>query len=108
MATLTINDEAFIEKYGPHLNYQPAGGWNEHASCDLVKTHCCFCGVQCGIQLKVHENKVVGFEPWEEFPVNRGMLCPKGVKRYLQNEHPDRLLKPVSYTHLTLPTILRV
>ena len=98
MATLTINDEAFIEKYGPHLNYQPAGGWNEHADCDLVKTHCCFCGVQCGIQLKVHENKVVGFEPWEEFPVNRGMLCPKGVKRYLQNEHPDRLLKPMLRT----------
>jgi assimilatory nitrate reductase catalytic subunit len=64
-----------------------------------VKTHCCFCGVQCGIQLKVHENKVVGFEPWEEFPVNHGMLCPKGVKRYLQNEHPDRLLSPLIRTH---------
>ena len=40
-----------------------------------------------------------GFEPWEEFPVNRGMLCPKGVKRYLQNEHPDRLLAPLIRTH---------
>ena len=58
----------------------------------LVKTHCCFCGQQCGIQLKVRDNQVVGFEPWEEFPFNRGMLCPKGVKRYLQNSHPDRLL----------------
>src|SRR5437899_9754663 len=34
-------------------------------------------------------------EPWEEFPVNHGMLCPKGIKRYLQNEHPDRLLSPL-------------
>src|SRR5262249_49916867 len=25
-------------------------------------------------------------------PFNRGMLCPKGVKRYLQGSHPDRLL----------------
>ena len=58
----------------------------------LVKTHCCFCGQQCGIQLKVKGNQVVGFEPWEEFPFNRGMLCPKGVKRYLQGSHPDRLL----------------
>src|SRR6476646_7095122 len=58
----------------------------------LVKTHCCFCGQQCGIQLKVKENEVIGFEPWEEFPFNRGMLCPKGVKRYLQGSHPDRLL----------------
>jgi assimilatory nitrate reductase catalytic subunit len=98
MARLTLNDEALIEKYGPHLNYEPAGGWSEHADCNLVKTHCCFCGVQCGIQLKVHANKVVGFEPWEEFPVNRGMLCPKGVKRYLQNEHPDRLLTPMVRT----------
>jgi assimilatory nitrate reductase catalytic subunit len=38
---------------------------------------------------------VIGFEPWEEFPVNRGKLCPKGVKRYMQNEHPDRLLAPL-------------
>jgi assimilatory nitrate reductase catalytic subunit len=58
----------------------------------LVKTHCCFCGQQCGIQLKVKGNEVIGFEPWEEFPFNRGMLCPKGVKRYLQGSHPDRLL----------------
>ncbi len=57
----------------------------------LVKTHCCFCGQQCGIQLKVRDNQVIGFEPWEEFPFNRGMLCPKGVKRYLQGSHPDRL-----------------
>jgi len=99
MATLTLDELTLIDKYGPHLNYEPAGGWNEQTDCTLVKTHCCFCGVQCGIQLKVHENKVVGFEPWEEFPVNRGMLCPKGVKRYLQNEHPDRLLSPLVRTH---------
>lgn len=58
----------------------------------VVKTHCCFCGQQCGIQLKVKDNVVIGFEPWYEFPFNRGMLCPKGVKRYLQGAHPDRLL----------------
>ncbi|HUE15341.1 MAG TPA: molybdopterin-dependent oxidoreductase, partial [Planctomycetaceae bacterium] len=57
-----------------------------------MKTHCCFCGQQCGIQLKVKDNEVIGFEPWEEFPFNRGKLCPKGVKRYLQGSHPDRLL----------------
>src|SRR6266540_576474 len=79
MALVTLDEQSFIDKYGPSLNYEPPGG----------------CGVQCGIQLKVHDNKVVGFEPWEEFPVNRGMLCPKGVKRYLQNEHPDRLLAPL-------------
>lgn len=85
-------------EYGPHLNYTPSGGWQEesrHAPDRVVKTHCCFCGQQCGIQLKVLDNTVIGFEPWTEFPFNRGMLCPKGVKRYLQSGHPDRLLDPL-------------
>ncbi len=84
--------------YGPHLNTIPAGGWrseSERPAERLVQTHCCFCGQQCGIQLKVRGNTVIGFEPWEEFPFNRGMLCPKGVKRYLQSNHPDRLLEPL-------------
>src|SRR2546425_4949386 len=95
MATPTLSEEEFIDQYGPHLNYEPAGGWHEQTPDRLVKTHCCFCGVQCGIQLKVRDNTVIGFEPWEDFPVNRGMLCPKGVKRYLQGSHPDRLLTPL-------------
>ena len=99
MAVPALDEKQYIEKYGPHLNYEPPGGWQEQKAARLVKTHCCFCGVQCGIQLKVQDNKVVGFEPWEEFPVNHGMLCPKGVKRYLQNEHPDRLLAPLIRTH---------
>ena len=43
----------------------------------IVKTHCCFCGQQCGIQLQVKDNKIVGFEPWEEFPFNRGSSAPR-------------------------------
>jgi assimilatory nitrate reductase catalytic subunit len=93
-----VSDEQLIELYGPHLNFVPPGGWRDesvHPAEKLVKTHCCFCGQQCGIQLKVRENQVIGFEPWEEFPFNRGMLCPKGVKRYLQGNHRDRLLSPL-------------
>jgi len=95
MAIPRLEEDQFIEQWGPHLQYEPPGGWSEQTPDRLVKTHCCFCGVQCGIQLKVKDDKVIGFEPWEEFPVNRGMLCPKGVKRYMQNEHPDRLLSPL-------------
>ena len=94
--------EELAERFGPHLNYTPPGGWRGASQAGpekLVKTHCCFCGQQCGIQLKVRDNRVTGFEPWEDFPYNRGMLCPKGVKRYLQNEHPDRLLAPLVRTH---------
>ncbi len=95
MATLTLSEDLYTQFYGPRPAYEPAGGWNNGEPDKLVKTHCCFCGVQCGIQLKVKDNKVIGFEPWEEFPVNQGKLCPKGVKRYLQNEHPDRLVAPL-------------
>src|SRR5512147_1168455 len=94
MAELPRPYEELLQRYGPHLNYEPPGGYSEQRANPpdrLVKTHCCFCGQQCGIQLKVRGNEVIGFEPWEEFPFNRGMLCPKGVKRYLQGAHRDRL-----------------
>ena len=101
MAKLPASLRDLSEEYGPHPNYLPPGGWQDEARNPaerLVKTHCCFCGQQCGIQLKVRANQVIGFEPWEEFPFNRGMLCPKGVKRYLQANHPDRLLNPLMRT----------
>ncbi|MGE3447774.1 MAG: molybdopterin oxidoreductase family protein [Microbacteriaceae bacterium] len=96
MARYPISEDELVARYGPHLNQAPPGGWNAGVEADReVKTHCCFCGQQCGIILKVKENEVVGFEPWYEFPFNEGKLCPKGVKRYLQNAHPDRLLEPL-------------
>ncbi len=91
MATLPVDDIDITRAFGPHLSAGTRGGTATEPD-KLVKTHCCFCGQQCGIQLKVRGNEVVGFEPWEDFPFNRGMLCPKGVKRYLQGSHPDRLL----------------
>src|ERR1700687_1712154 len=96
MATAPATSLQMIEHFGPHLAYGNGNPRENAADPDqLVKTHCCFCGQQCGIQLKVRNNRVIGFEPWEEFPFNSGMLCPKGVKRYLQGNHPDRLLAPL-------------
>jgi assimilatory nitrate reductase catalytic subunit len=96
MAAIPISEEALIERYGPHLNRVPPGGWDAGLEIDrVVDTHCCFCGQQCGIRLKVKDDRVVGFEPRYDFPFNEGKLCPKGVKRYLQGSHPDRLLEPM-------------
>ncbi len=82
-----------IDRFGPHAVHAVGPPLEAAVEPDrLVKTHCCFCGMQCGIQLAVKDNRVIGFEPWEEFPFNQGTLCPKGVKRYLQGSHPDRLL----------------
>jgi assimilatory nitrate reductase catalytic subunit len=93
MAQLPADASEIIEHFGPHRAYMSGDRLRTGVEPDrLVKTHCCFCGQQCGIQLKVKDNAVIGFEPWEDFPFNRGMLCPKGVKRYLQGAHADRLL----------------
>ncbi|HVR32223.1 MAG TPA: molybdopterin oxidoreductase family protein [Acidimicrobiia bacterium] len=96
MARIPVTEEALIERYGPHLNRTPPGGWDADVDFDrIVDTHCCFCGQQCGIRLKVKDEEVVGFEPRYDFPFNEGRLCPKGVKRYLQGSHPDRLHEPL-------------
>jgi assimilatory nitrate reductase catalytic subunit len=96
MAKLPISVDELVDRFGPHAKHVPVGGWTPIGEPDrVVKTHCCFCGQQCGIQLKVKDNRVVGFEPWEDFPFNQGKLCPKGVKRYMQDEHPDRLRAPL-------------
>lgn len=96
MAFIPVSVEKLIEKFGPHKNYPSNEGFlGRDEPDDVVKTHCCFCGMQCGIKLLVKKNKVVGFDPWMEFPFNEGRLCPKGVQRYMQNNHPDRLLQPL-------------
>jgi assimilatory nitrate reductase catalytic subunit len=82
-----------LETFGPNLAYASGARVDTGVGPEkLVRTHCCFCGQQCGMHLKVRDNTVIGVEPWYEFPFNKGKLCPKGVKRYLQNAHPDRLL----------------
>src|SRR5215467_12810463 len=92
MAQVPADPLCIIDRFGPHTAFMSGDRLSTGVEPDrLVKTHCCFCGQQCGIQLKVRGSEVIGFEPWEEFPFNQGMLCPKGVKRYLQGSHPDRL-----------------
>jgi len=88
-------DLEMIREFGPHRAYARDIDIRVDSGVApdrYVKTHCCFCGQQCGMQLKVKENTIIGVEPWYDFPFNRGMMCPKGVKRYLQQDHPDRLV----------------
>ncbi|HEY6931535.1 MAG TPA: molybdopterin-dependent oxidoreductase, partial [Thermoanaerobaculia bacterium] len=90
--TTVAPPDAFTERFGPHPSRSIGPRLDAGAVPDrAVNTHCCFCGQQCGITLLVKDEEVIGFEPWMEFPFNQGKLCPKGVKRYLQGAHPDRL-----------------
>lgn len=93
MSQIPVELEEITTQFGPSLAYAQGPRLESGVTPDkMVKTHCCFCGQQCGIILKVKDQQVIGFEPWYDFPFNKGMLCPKGVKRYLQGGHPDRLL----------------
>jgi assimilatory nitrate reductase catalytic subunit len=72
------------------------GPWQTSEEIDrYVPTHCCYCGVQCAMYLKVSGERVVGVEPHYDFPVNHGMLCPKGATAYQTVNHPDRLTHPL-------------
>ena len=74
MAVIPADPLRIIERFGPHLSSMTGARLSTSIEPErLVKTHCCFCGQQCGIQLKVRGNEVIGFEPWEDFPFNRGM-----------------------------------
>lgn len=68
-----------------------------HPNEKLIKTHCSYCGMQCGMNLRVNTstNKIVGVEPRYDWPVTLGKMCPKGVTAYQQTNHDDRILKPL-------------
>ncbi|MEV0368312.1 molybdopterin oxidoreductase family protein [Streptomyces sp. NPDC050636] len=74
----------------------PADKWHANQTGEtLVPTHCCFCGVQCGMYLRVNRSgKVFGVEP-RNHDINRMRLCPKGINAYQQVNHPDRLTTPL-------------
>jgi len=96
---MSVNRDIFLRR---DVNYDfqsagvPAAEWQEadRVPEDLVPTHCCFCGVQCAMHLKVARGQVIGVEA-RDFPHNRGSLCPKGIVAYQQANHPDRLKYPM-------------
>ena len=60
-----------------------------------IKTTCSYCGVGCGIIVKKDINNKVFVEGDKEHPVNKGMLCSKGMNlHYVANDTSDRILYP--------------
>ena len=60
-----------------------------------VKTTCSYCGVGCGIIIKKDINNKVLVEGDKDHPVNKGMLCSKGMNlHYVVNDVSDRILYP--------------
>ncbi|MBV6645273.1 MAG: molybdopterin-dependent oxidoreductase [Cyclobacteriaceae bacterium] len=62
---------------------------------EYKKTTCSYCGVGCGIEARVTKKGKVEIRGDESHPVNKGMLCSKGMNlHYTVMDQSDRLLHP--------------
>jgi formate dehydrogenase major subunit len=63
---------------------------------DLIKTICPFCGVGCGICLKVNEERqLLSVEPQQHHPISQGKLCEKGWSTAYAINSDKRLTQPL-------------
>src|SRR6187401_774234 len=61
----------------------------------VYKTTCCYCGVGCGISVQKDALGRITVEGDKDHPVNKGMLCSKGMNlHYTVMDKSDRLLYP--------------
>lgn len=68
---------------------------SKHVGTNSFKTTCCYCGVGCGIVVHKDRNGKLHVEGDKDHPVNRGMLCSKGMNlHYTVMDKSDRLLYP--------------
>lgn len=59
------------------------------------KTTCSYCGVGCGIVVKKDKRNKLTVEGDPDHPVNKGMLCSKGMNlHYAMQDRTDRLYYP--------------
>ena len=65
---------------------------------------CCYCGVGCGVKIKKEKDDTITLEGDPDHPVNRGMLCSKGLNlHYTVNDKSDRLLYPQMRYNKNMP-----
>ncbi|WP_153799197.1 nitrate reductase [Foetidibacter luteolus] len=77
------------------LPLQGAGGY---------RTTCCYCGVGCGVVVHKDRDGKLSVEGDKDHPVNRGMLCSKGMNlHYTVMDKSDRLLYPEMRYNKNMP-----
>ena len=65
---------------------------------------CCYCGVGCGVVVHKEKNGTISLEGNKEYPVNKGMLCSKGINlHYTVNDRSDRLFYPQMRYNRSMP-----
>ncbi|QKJ31100.1 molybdopterin-dependent oxidoreductase [Mucilaginibacter mali] len=65
---------------------------------------CCYCGVGCGVVVNKEKNGDITVSGNKDYPVNKGMLCSKGMNlHYTVNDKSDRLLYPQMRYNKSMP-----
>ncbi|SMO47787.1 nitrate reductase [Gracilimonas mengyeensis] len=65
------------------------------AGIETFKSTCSYCGVGCGVVVEKNSKGQIKVTGDENHPVNRGMLCSKGMNlHYTVSDKSDRLLYP--------------
>jgi len=79
-----------MQEHNNHTQRKTYGGMQESAL-----TTCSYCGVGCGIKVNRSPGGALSLEGDNEYPVNKGMLCSKGMNlHYTLMDSSDRLLYP--------------
>jgi len=61
----------------------------------IIKSTCGLCQIGCGILVHVDNGRVIKVEGDPESPLNKGILCSKGLASLEYLYHPDRLKHPL-------------
>ncbi len=56
---------------------------------------CGFCSTGCGLTVHLRDGQAVNLSPTTDYPVNRGMACPKGWEALTVLDAPDRATVPL-------------
>lgn len=67
-------------------------------------TICCYCGTGCGVLVHKDKKGTITVEGNPSHPVNKGLLCSKGMNlHYTVNDRDDRLLAPQMRYNKNMP-----
>jgi len=76
----------------------------QHRHTEPFSSTCCYCGVGCGITVHKDKKGRITVEGSPDYPVNRGMLCSKGLNlHHTVNDRSDRLLYPQMRPNRNMP-----
>ncbi len=59
------------------------------------KTSCAMCGINCGLEVQVEDNRIVKVRPDKDSPISEGYICRKGMNIAFHQHNADRVLYPL-------------